>query len=118
MTLREKIKMRRMKRNWFKYGRKNMFTWVHRYLRLHSELLEDPIYQNMLDYHRNTLIAYFKRDVKAKNTTDTQYGELIDAFADIFNKNAAEQVNKYKPLVDELYTFFKDDPNARKDIRI
>lgn len=77
MTLKEKRKVRRFERYWKKQGRKDLFTWVHRYLRLHSELL-----------------------------------------ADIYNRNGAEQVNKYKPLVDDLYKFWKENPNTIHDIRI
>ncbi len=118
MTLIEKFKFWRIQRNWKKQGRKDLFTWIHRYLRLHSELLEDDIYKQMLDYHRNTLIAYLKRDVKDKNISDALYGELIDVLADFFNKNAEERVNKYKPIVDELYKSWKNDPNMIRDIRI
>lgn len=118
MTLKEKWKFRRFERYWHKQFRKDLFTWVHRYLRLHSELLDDNVYQEMFDYHRNTLIAYVKRDVKRKNTTDKEYGELIDVLADIYNRNGAERVNKYKPLVDELYNFWKENPDAIHDIRI
>ncbi len=89
-----------------------MFTWVHRYLRLHSELLDDSVYQEMFDYYRNTLIAYFKCDVKRENTSDKGYGELIDVLADIYNQNDAERVNKCKPLVDNLYKFWKESPSS------
>ncbi|MBQ8295107.1 MAG: hypothetical protein IJX87_01595 [Clostridia bacterium] len=118
MTLIERIKRWRRHRRWFKYGRKDMFTWVHRYLRLHSELLEDPVYREMFDYHRNTLIAYVKRDMKRKNTSDKEYGELIDVLADIYNKNGAERVNKFKPLVDKLYRSWKTYPHLIGVIRI
>ncbi len=118
MTLKEKWKARCFERYWHKQGRKDMFTWIHRYLRLHSELLDDSVYQEMFDYHRNTLIAYVKRDVKRKNTTDKEYGELIDVLADIYNQNGAERVNKCKPLVEELYNFWKKTPDAIHYIRI
>lgn len=118
MTLKGKLKVRRFERYWNKHGRKNMFTWVHRYLRLHSELLQDNVYQEMFNYHRNTLIAYMKRDVKRKDTSDKEYGEVIDVLADIFNQNGAERVNKYKTLVELLYKFWKENPDMIKDIRI
>ncbi len=118
MTLREKLKIRRIERSWNKYGRKDTFTWVHRYLRLHSELLEDPVYQEIFYYNRATLIAYMKKEAKRKNTSDEQIGDVLDVLADIFNENAAERVNKYKPLIDILYKFWKDNPNKIKDIRI
>ncbi len=37
MRVKEKIKIRRFERYWNKQGRKDLFTWVHRYLRLHSD---------------------------------------------------------------------------------
>jgi len=107
MILKEKIKVCRFKSYWKKHGRKDLFTWVHRYLRLHSELLEDGVYQNMYDYHRNTLITYLKNDIKDKKADDIKLGKLVDMLADIFNEKASEQVNKCKPLVDELYKFWK-----------
>ena len=116
MTLKQKVC--RLERYWKKQGRKDMFTWVHRYLRLHSELLEDSIYKEMFDYYRNTLIAYSKKDIKDKKSDDTQLGELVDVCADIFNKNAAVRVNKYKPLVEELYSFWKENPDIICDIRV
>ena len=94
MTLKEKIKYRRFEKYWKKHGRKDLFTWVHRYLRLHNEVLADSVYQNMYDYHRNTLIAYLKKDVNNKKFDDTTLGELVDVLADIFNKEEAELVNK------------------------
>ena len=99
MTLKEKIKVRRLERYWKKQGRKDLFTWVHRYLRLHSELLDDGVYQEMFDYHRKTLIAYVKRDVKRKNTTDKEYGELIDVLADIYNKNGLHLFTRSAPFL-------------------
>ena len=118
MTLNEKLKIRSFEKYWKKQGRKNLFTWIHRYLRLNSELLDDIVYQNMYNYHRNTLIAYLKKDIDNKRTDDLQLGKLVDVLADIFNKDEAERVNKYKPLVDELYKFWKENTNAIKDIRI
>ena len=105
-------------RYWKKQGRKDLFTWVHRYLRLHSELFVDSVYQNIYDYCRNTLIAYLKKDMDNKKINDEQLGGIIDVLTDIFNENQAERVNKQKSLVEELYKFFKAHPNAIKDIRI
>lgn len=116
--LKEKLKVRRFERYWKKQGRRDLFTWVHRYLRLHSELLVDSVYQNMYDYHRNTLIAYLKKDMNNKKFDDTQVGILVDIFADIFNKDKAERVNKYKSLVDGLYKFWKENQNEINEIRI
>ena len=118
MTLKEKWKFRRFERYWHKQGRKDLFTWVHRYLRLHKELLDDSIYQGVYDYTRDTLIAYLKRDVKRKFTSDQEYGELVDVLADIFNKNSAERVNKFQWIVERLYEFDKQHPTQKKDIRI
>ena len=117
MTLKEKIKIFLFKRKWKKEKRKECFTWVHRYLRLHSELLADSVYQDMYDYHRNTLIAYDKKEMK-KNKNDETIGAFIDELADMFNRRSPARVNEYKCLVDELYRFWKNNPDMIKKIRI
>ena len=116
MKLKEKIKIFLFKRKWKKEKRKECFTWVHRYLRLHSELLADSIYQEMYDYHRNTLIAYHNKEMK--NNKNINWGEAIDVLADMFNRRSPERVNEYKTLVEELYRFWKKNPNKINKIRI
>lgn len=108
MIFKEQFKVRSFKKYWKKQGRKDLFTWVHRYLRLHSELLTDSVYQNMYNYHRDTLIEYLKNDIGKTKMDNTQLGELVDVLADIYNKTSAEQVNKCKSLVEELYEFWKE----------
>ena len=118
MGLKDNIKVRRFDRYWEKRGKRDMFTRVHRYLRLHCELLEDSVYKDMYDYHRNTLIAYLRKDTKGKKYSDKQLGEVLDILADMFNKESVEYVNKYKPLVKLLYNHWKKDPNRIREIRI
>ena len=118
MILIDRFRVWRIERKWKKHGRKERFTWVYRYLRLHSELLEDRIYKEMYDYHRNTLIAYKKRDAKDKTLTEEQLGEMLDAFSTIVNRSIPARVNSYKPLVDELYRNWDDYPKTQCDIRI
>jgi len=118
MQIKEKLKIRSFEKYWKKQGRKNLFTWIHRYLRLHSELLTDSVYQNMYDYNRNTLIAYLKNNMNNKKLDDAKLGELLDISADLFNKDEAERVNKYKSLVDDLYLLCKENPNMTKEIHI
>ena len=118
MKLREKTKARRLEKYWKKQGRKDLFTWVHRYLRLHVELLADSVYQDIYDYTRNKLILYLKNDVARKNLDDSQLGELVDVLADIFNKNETELVNKYKSVVEELYKAWTKSLNEIKEIRV
>ena len=118
MNIIDKIKIRRIERKWKKYGRKDYFTWVHRYFRLHKELIEDDIYKEIYEYTRNTLIKYYKRDVKRKDTSDKEYGELIDVLADIFNKTSADRVDKLKKTVERLYDFWVKHPDLKKEIRI
>ena len=113
----QKLKTRRIERWWNKYGRKDAFIWTYRYLRLHRELLEDPVYQEMFDYHRAALMAYLKRDLKNKNMKDEESGELVDVLTDIFNRSAAERVNAYKPMIDNLYDIWKNTPDKIKEIR-
>lgn len=118
MTSKEKLEIRRFEKYWKNQGRKNLFIWIHRFLRLHSELLVDSVYQNMYEYHRNTLIAYLKKDADNKKFSDTQLGELVDVLADIFNKKEPKKVNKYKSLLDNLYNIWKTYPSAMTKIRI
>ncbi len=109
MTVKEKLKIYYFKRYWKKQGKKDLFTWIHRYLRLHSDLLTDSLYQSMYDYHRNTLITYLKNDINKKKLDDVQLGQFIDVLADIFNKNNTQRVNKYQSLVEELYKFWTEN---------
>ena len=118
MRSKDKKDIRRFERYWEKQGRQDMFTWVHRYLRLHRELLEDSAYQSLYDFHRATLILYLRKDLNDNKTDDAKLGELIDVLADIFNRNEAERVNKYKPVVDELYKVWKENPKLLNNIRI
>ena len=99
--------------------RKDMFTWVHRYLRLHSELLvDDEIYKKMFEYHRSTLVAYLKKELKRTAMSDGQLSDLVDTLADIFNKTQSERVEQFKPLVDELYRCWKEKPDLKREILI
>ncbi|MBE5733487.1 MAG: hypothetical protein E7347_00375 [Clostridiales bacterium] len=118
MKISEKLNARRFERYWEKKGRKDMFTWVHRYLRLHIELLDDSVYQEIYDYYRNTLIEYVKKDIGDKKIDNEKLGELVDTLANIINKDHADVVNKYKVVVDEIYDFWKRYPNIPKDIHI
>lgn len=84
-------------------------TYIHRYLRLHGEQLEDPIYKDIYEYHRGIVIAHLKRKTKKKVTYE-ELGELADVLADIFNRSSADRVNAYKPLVDNLYKIWEIRP--------
>ena len=118
MGLKDNIKIRRFEKYWKKHGRRRMFTKVHRYLRLHRELLEDSVYKEMYDYHRDTLIAYLRKDFKGKKCSDKQLGEDLDALADMFNEKSAEYINTYKSFVELLYNSWKNDTDRIKEIRI
>ena len=108
MELENKMRISSFFKYWKKQGRKDMFTWLHRYLRLHSDLLEDSVYQNLYDYIRNELIKYLKKDVDCKKVVDTELGDIVDVLADLFNEGEPERVNKYKPFIDELYKYHKE----------
>lgn len=111
MKLIEKMKAKRFEKYWKRQGSKNLYTWVHRYLRLHSELLADSVYQNLYDYCRNVLIEYLKKDTNP-DIDNVQLGETIDVLTDVFNETEAEQVDKFKVVVDELYELWKNNPNV------
>ncbi len=117
MNKEEHIKTRSIIKYWTNYGRKIIFTWVYRYLRLHNELLTDNVYQEIYDYHRNTLIAYHKKRTTLKEFDEQEYCNVFDSITDMYNKTNAKQVNKYKWLVDELYKFWKESPNDTSDIQ-
>lgn len=118
MTFKERIEKRRLERCWKKKGRKEMATAVHRYLRLHSELLEDSVYKEIFHFYRNIFIEYLKKDTLLKRSkySDEQLGILADGLVDIINQGSANQVNNYKPIVDELYSRWEENPNQIKDI--
>jgi Ran GTPase-activating protein (RanGAP) involved in mRNA processing and transport len=108
MTLKEKIKVYRFKKYWKKQGKQDLSTWVHRYLRLHSELIEDDTYKQIYDYHRNQLIKFIQHDIVNKFFSNADLGNLIDSIADTFNQSEYDRVNEYKALVDELYILWED----------
>ncbi len=118
MAQEKKLSIRRFDRLWKKEGRREMFSGVHRYLRLHKELLEDPIYQKLYDYTRNTLIAYFKRDFKSKKASDEECGKFIDRLADTVNKDFAEQTQTFQSTVEKLYELDKAYPSLHNEIKI
>ncbi len=72
----------------------------------------------MYEYFRKTLIAYLRKDIKDKKSDDIKLGELIEVLADIFNKEGAEQVNKYKSTVDELYVVWLKYTDVKKEISV
>ena len=118
MTLGEWIEKRRLARYWKKKGEKSMATVVHCYLRLHSELLEDCVYKEIFDFYRNIFIGYLKKDtlLKRRKYNDKQLEILADGFADILNQGATYRVNDYKPIVEELYRKWKENPSGIKKI--
>ncbi len=100
---------------WKQYGREQLFTRVYRYLRLRRELLGNPVYQDMFDYCRATLITYLKKESPHK-ISEAQLGETVDTLADIFNENSKEKVHTYKPMVDILYDAWKSIDIAKLQI--
>ena len=64
----KKWKIRRMENRRQTEVRKRLFTWIFRYLRLHSELLEDPIYKEMYDYHRARSLHISSAIIKTKKS--------------------------------------------------
>ncbi len=108
MTKRGEIKftMRALAKYSQKENRKEMFRWVYRYLRLHQELLEDSLYQEMYNFHRNTLIAHFEARTNLEQFDKNEYSQLLDACADMFNKRAKRKVDRYKGFVELLYAFW------------
>ena len=106
MSLIYRLKVRKLDK-YLRNRQKELYTWIHRYLRLHGELLEDEIYQKMYDYNRNALINIYKKEINRKDVNDMRYGELADNLADIFNKHAADRVNERRPTVERCYNLWK-----------
>ena len=88
---------------------KNVYTLVHRYFRLHQELLEDSIYKSIYDCIRNELIIKVERDMKKKNLNHSVTGIVIDAVADSFNEENQEFINEQKRYVDLLYKVWTEE---------
>ena len=118
MTKKEKLKIAKFEKYWKEKGRQDNFTWTHRYLRLHSDLLEDPVYKNLYDYTRKTLIAYIRRDLGDMEHSDEEIGMIIDLLADLFNEDHPKSVNRYKVLIEAQYPIWKEYPLNLNDIRI
>ena len=114
MKSKEKIKNNTIEEELKQQNKREMFTWMHRYLRLHDELLSDEDYKNIYDYLRDSLVECLEKDMPETNFDNQQLGSMIDTIADIFNKKDAEQSEKLKPLVDEFYKIWKENPDAIK----
>ncbi|MBR2614687.1 MAG: hypothetical protein IKC71_03725 [Clostridia bacterium] len=98
-----------IKRQLDKARKRDLFTWAHRYLRLHNELLVEEVYKKVYDYCRNNLITLLKKDIKNNKLEDSKLGEIVDTIADLFNKENIEKVNKNKFLVEEVYKLFVEE---------
>ena len=110
---------RRRKDRYTRQKRQELFTWLHRYLRLHNELLADESYQIMYDYVRATLIAYLQKDVEGSNGFDDEtLGRFVDRITDIFVGEHPEYVEKYKPYVILFHDVWDGDKDLMKDIKV
>ena len=74
--------------------------------------MSDKIYENIYDCNRNALIFCLRKEDKNNKLDDKQLGDIIDGLADAFNKDERELVNNYKPVVDELYSSWKENPDT------
>ena len=89
-------------RKGYKGWKKDLATWVHRYLRLHSELRKDEVYEDMYEKFRSALVQAVREDFHYGKKDEKKLEGLIDLLADEFNKENAERVNGYQPVVEEL----------------
>lgn len=118
MLSKKNKKRRQYQKRYNKKIRKDLFTWLHRYLRLHNELLSDKSYQIMYDYVRATLIAYLKHDVETQECDNETIGEVVDTLADIFNKANPKSVENHKPLVIIFHDLWDGEADLMNKIRI
>ena len=107
MIFLKKSKVRQIEKRWKSRGERRIATSLHCYLRLHKELLEDPIYQSMYDYFRFKVMVYYKKE-GGKRKKEEEIGEIVDVVADVLNKSTIKRVDIYKPLVEGLYQFWKE----------
>ncbi len=115
----KQLKIMRIERRANKHGREELCKQIHRYFRLHRELLEDSVYKEIYDYYRATLIVYLKKDLRDNMLDDAGIGDLIDMFADYYNKkHAAENTTACRAVIDERYKTWQKLPDKCKRIRI
>ncbi|MBE7068573.1 MAG: hypothetical protein E7381_04650 [Clostridiales bacterium] len=103
--------MKNKRKAGYKGWEKDLATWVHRYLRLHSHLTVDPLYEDMYQTFRLALIKSLQKDLRYHGATEGELETLLDTSADIFNRENAELVNQYKPVVDELRRVWNENTN-------
>ena len=92
-----------------KEQKKNLFIWGHRYIRLHKELLADDFYKDMYNKFRCALIENARKKLGGLRKSKEEYGKWIDDLADIYNRDHAEEVNKFAFILEEMREVWKPD---------
>ena len=90
------------------------YYWIHRYLRLHSELLEDDIYRELYDMARHMRIVRHKNKFGWKDEDEKAIGEVLDMSADFLNKESPDEVKKWKPIVRIFYEGIKQERKEKR----
>ena len=90
------------------------YYWIYRYLRLHSELLEDDIYRELYDMARHMRIVRHKNKFGWKDEDEKAIGEVLDMSADFLNKESPDEVEKWKPIVRIFYEGIKQERKEKK----
>ena len=101
-----RLKTWRAKRQWEKMGRNERTIWMHRYFRLHKELLNDPVYKTVYDRNRLRVIERIQQRSQEHRDSE-ELGDFIDWMADAYNDFAAKKVNRYQPIMEENYVIWK-----------
>ena len=86
---------------------KQLFAWGYRYLRLHSELLEDSVYARMYKIFRLSVVRELRKKRKMYEDSEEIVGELADTIADKFNKKNMKRVNKYELMIKVIRGLYK-----------
>ena len=101
-----------------KETRRAMFKIVHCYLRMHSELLEDSLYQKIYDHHRKELVLYQKRRLEPEEYDEELVGFVLDRMADMQIREERSKIEKYQRFVKLLRTEWTESPRKMKNVKL
>lgn len=82
--------------------KEELFTWGHRYLRLHKELLADCFCAYMYQKFRSVLIEQLRKKLGGYGKTQEEFGEFVDSLADMYNREHAEEVHKFTCVLEMM----------------
>ena len=93
------------------------YYWMYRYLRLHSELLEDNNYWELYEAARHKCIVRHKNKFDRKDEEEKAIGEVLDMSADFLNKECPNEVEEWGPNVRIFYEALKQERKRMKKLK-